>query len=298
MFGMLLTPKPYVYKLTHKVSGRFYIGYRKANASKPLLRHWSEDLGIRYFTSCRDIGKSNFNEYTKEIIGEFENGVHAYFHEQALILESFSNPLLINKNARDKDGKPLINHRHSEATKRKIGTAHLGRVFSPEHREKISKSKTGAKSRFPRTEEYRKAVSQRCKGRVYGAKAIDNFKKGQRKRFERPEERIKASERAKIKGLTTGWESCCVVAVDPSGRSTMYKGVRQFAESVGVKERNAYHLFTKFNGTIVNKGRMRGWLLWIEKHDLRPWKREDSINLFWENHRRRSAAGRQRSGNA
>ena len=37
---------PYVYKLVHKETGEFYIGFRCANKVPA-----NEDLGIKYFTS-------------------------------------------------------------------------------------------------------------------------------------------------------------------------------------------------------------------------------------------------------
>ena len=46
---------PYVYKLTHKETGQFYIGYRKANKVQSYC-----DIGIVYFSSSKEIEKLGF----------------------------------------------------------------------------------------------------------------------------------------------------------------------------------------------------------------------------------------------
>lgn len=73
------TIKPYVYKGTHKETGRFYIGYRERNKVPPI-----EDLGIKYFTSSKTV-KPIFNEFIWEIIEEFDDPIEAYDYEQKLI---------------------------------------------------------------------------------------------------------------------------------------------------------------------------------------------------------------------
>jgi hypothetical protein len=84
--------KPYVYRCTHKTSGKFYIGYRKAN--------WlpaSSDFGIYYFSSCPEVS-NNFQDFVFEILGEFIHPNAAFEIEQKLIYESRNNNLLINQN--------------------------------------------------------------------------------------------------------------------------------------------------------------------------------------------------------
>jgi hypothetical protein len=86
---------PYVYILTHKRTGHFYIGYREKNIKLKIPS--SEDLGVKYFTSCPKIKKSNFHEYNVNIIAEFFQPIDAFDYEQFLIKESWNNPLLINE---------------------------------------------------------------------------------------------------------------------------------------------------------------------------------------------------------
>ena len=83
--------QPYVYKLTHKESGEFYIGYREANKVPAL-----EDLGKQYFTSSNTIQELGFSNFDIEIIEEFETGIEAYNYEQILIKENIHDSLCLN----------------------------------------------------------------------------------------------------------------------------------------------------------------------------------------------------------
>jgi hypothetical protein len=83
--------RSYVYRCKNKIDGRFYIGYRKANTMAARF-----DLGTYYFTSCPEVS-NNFNDYTYEILGEFNYPETAFEIEQKLIFESRNSPLLINQ---------------------------------------------------------------------------------------------------------------------------------------------------------------------------------------------------------
>lgn len=84
--------KPYVYRCEHKETKHFYIGYRQAN-----ILPAAEDFGIHYFTSCPNV-RDYFNEYTYEILSEYNSPLMAFEVEQRLIYECRHDPLLINKN--------------------------------------------------------------------------------------------------------------------------------------------------------------------------------------------------------
>jgi len=86
---------PYVYKLVHKETGEFYIGFRCANKVPA-----NEDLGIKYFTSSKLV-KKTFENFECFVLGEFEDKDAAYTFEQNLIKECFSNPLILNKHWQD-----------------------------------------------------------------------------------------------------------------------------------------------------------------------------------------------------
>lgn len=85
----------YVYRLTHKITSEFYIGYRFANIKQKI--HPEDDLGKIYFTSSEYINYSNFHEYDSEIIFRTPDPDIAHDHENKLILENWENPLLLNR---------------------------------------------------------------------------------------------------------------------------------------------------------------------------------------------------------
>lgn len=89
---MASKPKPYVYRCEHKETKRFYIGYRTANKLPA-----SDDLGIHYFTSSKEV-KKDFHNYIFEILSEYDSALMAFEVEQRLIYECRHNELLINKN--------------------------------------------------------------------------------------------------------------------------------------------------------------------------------------------------------
>lgn len=84
---------PYVYLCVHKVTKRFYIGYRQSHIKYNRPSHI--DFPI-YRTSCDKI-KNNFLDYDWYIVAEFFNGDDAYDFEQYLIYSHWKDPLLINE---------------------------------------------------------------------------------------------------------------------------------------------------------------------------------------------------------
>ncbi len=88
---MLNFAYPYVYICTHKITNRFYIGYRESNTCYSLLDFPD------YKTSSNEV-KPLFDEFNWQIFAEFFDGKSAYDFEQYLIYQHWNNPLLINKN--------------------------------------------------------------------------------------------------------------------------------------------------------------------------------------------------------
>lgn len=82
---------PYVYKVTHKNTGQYYIGMRSANKVVA-----EQDLGISYFTSSKFV-KNNFGMFTIEIVAYFCDQISAFEFENALIKECWGDTLLLNK---------------------------------------------------------------------------------------------------------------------------------------------------------------------------------------------------------
>lgn len=142
---------PYVYKLTHKITGQFYFGYRSANKVPSQL-----DIGFKYFSSSNSIKELGFENFNIEIIAEFFKVEDALEFEQNLIKENFENDLCLNIQYRLVNGEKKFTttgYNHSIETKNKISkkmkgkqSPLKGRKLPEETKLKISKSKMGKQS--------------------------------------------------------------------------------------------------------------------------------------------------------
>lgn len=127
-------PMPYVYRVTHKYNGTYYIGYRCANNNPSHI-----DLPT-YKTSSRLV-KPFFDDFDWTIIAEFYDRDSAYDFEQYLIHTNWDDPLLLNASCYFGKGrfktKPLTN-KHKQA----ISKAQ-SRPKSASHRKKLSEANIG-----------------------------------------------------------------------------------------------------------------------------------------------------------
>lgn len=86
-------PAPYVYMCTHKLSGRFYIGYRESNVK--LNR--TSDVDFPMYRSSSKAVKDHFDEFEWMIVAEFDTGTDAFAFEHQLIYKHWNDPLLLNE---------------------------------------------------------------------------------------------------------------------------------------------------------------------------------------------------------
>jgi hypothetical protein len=140
---------PYVYRLTHKETGQFYIGYRCANKVPA-----EQDLGHKYFTSSKRVKEIGFENFDSEIVAVFFSKHDAHAHEFELIYESISHPFCLNETSRISRIGP-----HTEETKLKMSAAHKGKVKTEAHRKALSIAKTGT-TMPERSDEYRRKLSE------------------------------------------------------------------------------------------------------------------------------------------
>lgn len=154
---------PYVYKLTDKHTGHFYIGVRYANKVSP-----EKDLGVKYFTSSLTVKQRGFDNFASEIIAVFDNKMQAVEHEARLIDENWNDPLLLNKH--NKGVKFRNDTPRPEWLKEHLSIINKGKKTGPmsqEHKEKISaanKGKTIANGRKPLDEKTKQKMSLSKKG--------------------------------------------------------------------------------------------------------------------------------------
>jgi hypothetical protein len=121
---------PYVYLLTHKRTGQFYIGSRWSKRQK-----FPSHIDIFHYKTSSKIVKPKFDEFEVKILAEFYTETRykdSYDFEQYLINEFWGDPLLLNKvncynnekrlmtdyDNRSEEEKNLHRQRISEATKR------------------------------------------------------------------------------------------------------------------------------------------------------------------------------------
>ena len=153
---------PYCYKIIHKTTNQFYIGFRSGNSVKAY-----KDLGFKYFTSSKTVKELGFENFKIDWIEEFENHETAYKFEQLIIFESFKDPLCLNKNCtfgkQNKFSTSGTKRVHSEETKKKISNSLKGFRHSEKSKLKMSKSQKGIPK--PKSEETKLKLSKSHKGK-------------------------------------------------------------------------------------------------------------------------------------
>lgn len=196
----------YVYKITDKESGEFYIGYRHSNVK--CNRTPDEDFLIYYFSSGKLKSKliENIKNFIGVILFKYNDADVCYWYEQLLIRENVNNPKCLNGNYLDPDldvkkfcrsGSSGWNKgkRLSEEHRRAIGKGNIGRKVSEETREKQRKAKLGKKL----SEEHKKSISNSGIGRQCSEETREKIKATQLGRNVPKEriEKISASLRGK-----------------------------------------------------------------------------------------------------
>lgn len=135
---------PYVYMCVHNETGQFYIGSRTSK----LMRLPSHLDLPRYRTSSKVV-KPIFDQFDWVILAEFLNPTDAYDYEQQLILNSWGNPLLLNKNYTSGGGRLFVtgiqwsDDRKQKASAERRGKLRVGTLQSTETKAKISASNKG-----------------------------------------------------------------------------------------------------------------------------------------------------------
>lgn len=127
---------PYVYKLTHKTTNQFYIGFRSAHTLEP-----EQDILI-YKSSSRFVKEIGFDNFNAQIVAMFLDKKSAYDFEQKLIYDNWNEPGILNRTV-FLNGKSFLNIGHSEDTRRKMSATRLGVKKNPASVEKMRHTKTG-----------------------------------------------------------------------------------------------------------------------------------------------------------
>lgn len=152
-----------IYKLTHKESGKIYIGQ-----SKHLKRRLSEHRGCEFKDTSkgsqsvirRAIKKYGFDAFDFEIVLYCEEGEYMDMMETKLI-EFYGSLVPNGYNVRDGGNKVYI----SEEGRKRISKANSGRIVSEETRKKLSDSAKRHYLNNPRSEEWSQKLSKAMTGK-------------------------------------------------------------------------------------------------------------------------------------
>jgi len=119
----LNTIPAYVYKIRHIPSGQYYFGFRKAHIK--VNRTPEQDFLIYYYSSSKlirsMIKEYGINQFDCSIIYQDTNSDEAFWYEQDLIKRHWNDPLMINKQYRDRTtskGVFLLSKRPDGVTER------------------------------------------------------------------------------------------------------------------------------------------------------------------------------------
>lgn len=149
-----MSNRPYVYKLTHKTTGQFYIGHRWANKYPAHL-----DIGIHYFSSSSKVKKLGFENFDIQILFESIStdrdiaADHAYDVENEMISEVYDNSLCLNGQFRNNSGVMRFKHDptgliRSAETREKLARANIGKRHTEETKSKMADKRKGQKMNF------------------------------------------------------------------------------------------------------------------------------------------------------
>lgn len=164
--------KPYVYRLTHKVTGEFYHGVRVAN-KKPA----SEDLFVSYFSSSNTVRSKGF-DCSKDACEFEQEMIHTHWNNELSLNKckmssTRSHALIFNNKGRkftnehrariseSNKGKHQNNRASDPDVRRKNSNANTGRIVRPETREKIRSALLG--HNVTREQCAKKVAAQRAK---------------------------------------------------------------------------------------------------------------------------------------
>lgn len=140
----------YVYRVTNKLTGEFYHGYRYQNQTLGILPE--NDIWVNYFTSSarikKEIKKHGKDAFVVEIIYRNTDSIKCWKQEQILIKNDWGNPLLLNGKYHDPESDVEVFRRVNlltEETRLKMSKAGKGRSKTEDHKKKIAIANTGKK---------------------------------------------------------------------------------------------------------------------------------------------------------
>lgn len=155
--------------------------------------------------------------------------------------------------------KSMFGKKHSIETKQKIRLGNIGKIVSKESRDKNRNSHIGKVFSL----EHKKNIGNATKNRppnIYNDKAKKAFSIGQKERFKNPLERAKLEERL-LKGRQSRLLSMKKISILEGGETKIFENIDEICKKYNVKNRNTYHLLTKYDGKCIPSGKFKGFIM-------------------------------------
>ena len=158
----------YVYMISHKINGKYYIGSRGSKRPPPLDSYWGS--GEKISNAIRKYGKGKYEKII--LFDNLSSREEAYWIEELTI----SQELLNDKNCYNMapGGDGII--KHSEETKLLISKKGKGIKRSQQFKDNISKKLTG-KKRKPFSKEWSNNIAEAHLGKINGPPSKQTIKK-------------------------------------------------------------------------------------------------------------------------
>lgn len=158
----------YIYKVTDKVTGCFYIGSQCQG----------KIIGVNYFTSSRNKEfrnkfKTNPSQFEIKIIGVFADAEACILQENIFIKDNIKNHLCINRHyvIGGKIQFSRTDLKHSQESRQKISLARKGKCLSEETKRKMDEARKNM------TKEERKKISDKISKGNKGKKRSEETKR-------------------------------------------------------------------------------------------------------------------------
>lgn len=185
----LQTIPAYVYQIRNRITREYYIGFRKAHIAKNRLPE--QDFLIYYFTSSTKvldmIKEHGLKSFEGEILYQDTDHMEAYWYEQKLIKQNWSDPLLLNGHYQDRvtNKNVFLLSSHTESAKLKISKAHKGKAPSKETIEKMVKTRRDRRNYKHGPETIEKMLTTKKKNGTMNSNTPESREKSRQTKLER-----------------------------------------------------------------------------------------------------------------
>jgi len=165
-------------------------------------------------------------------------------------------------------GEGIRGYIHNEETKERISKKHLGKKMSIESIERGKQTKKLRREAGYYAKTIRKVSNYTswCKGKIIselgerGKQIIENMSRGQKRRFQNPEQRKKLNDLRKKASRSRQLKLKRLKVCFPDKSVKIYKSIIAFTLETGFKYRIIVHLVNKHKNEVIKKGNCKGYI--------------------------------------